>query len=305
MPSQIMPHAYFKGKIVPTESATISIASHSLQYGSTCYAGLRGHVRSGKVRLFRVKDHHERLMQSMKIMRWDFSISLEEFENALRALIKKNRPEGDFYIRPFVFSDTQVLQLNYEKLCFELAIYLVPFGPLFDQNRGIKMKISPWKKIEESAMPVKAKAGGCYINSCLATTDAIASGYDEALMTNQAGHIVEASAANILMRLQDKVIIPPLDGVLDGITMRSVKEILEEEGIQIEIRSITQEELSLSDELILTGTAAQIAFVESVDDQDISSKPGPICQLLRSRMENIINNKDPLSKKWIMEIDLC
>ncbi|MCB1074226.1 MAG: aminotransferase class IV [Simkania sp.] len=299
-----MPFAYFKGKVVPLKDATLSIASHSLQYGSTCYAGLRGHVREGVVRIFRLKDHHARLMRSMQIMGWDFKISYEDFKCALQDLIHQNQPTGDFYIRPFVFSDTEMLQLNYRKLEFHLGIYMVPFGPLFDPERGLKMKISPWKKIADDAIPTKAKAGGCYLNSALATTDAIQSGYDEALMTNREGHIVEASAANLLLRYRDKIIVPPLEGVLDGITLRSVLELLEEEGIEVQVQSIDRSMVLSCDELLLTGTAAQITHVESVEGRLISEKRGPLCKHLQERMERILNRQDPKSEEWVTDFQI-
>lgn len=296
-----MPFAHFKGQVVPMSAATVSIASHSLQYGSTCYAGLRGFVRDGVVRVFRLKEHHARLMRSMEIMGWDFAISFEAFKEALQELIVRNQPTGDFYIRPFVFSDTEQLQLDYGKLTFHLGIYMVPFGALFDPTRGLKMKISPWKKIADDAIPSKAKAGGCYLNSALATTDAIRSGFDEALMTDREGHVVEASAANILLKCRDRVIVPPLAGVLDGITMRSVLELLREEGMEVEVQPIDRSMIFSCEELIVTGTAAQITHVASVEGREIASCPGPLCRLLQERMGRILEMEDPRSDEWVTE----
>jgi len=192
-----MPFAHFKGKIAPLEDATISISSHSLQYGSTCFSGMRGHLHNGKVHLFRLEQHHARMEKSMKIMGWDFSITLDAFEKAIVELIWKNAPKGDFYIRPFIFTETLALKMDFTPLSFEMAIYLVPFGALFDPNKGLKLKISPWKKFNGDAIPSQAKAGGAYLNSCLAHTDALRNGFDDALMTDSDGNIVEASAANI------------------------------------------------------------------------------------------------------------
>jgi len=299
-----MPFAFFKGKVVPISEATISIASHSLQYGSTCYAGLRGHIRDGVARVFRLQDHHQRLMRSMQIMGWDFEISFEDFKKTLQDLIIRNQPTGDFYIRPFVFSDTEMLQLNYSKLTFHLGIYMVAFGPLFDPEKGLKMKISPWKKIADDAIPTKAKAGGCYLNSALATTDAIQSGFDEALMTNREGQIVEASAANILLRYRNRIIVPPLEGVLDGITIRSVLELLKDEGITVEVQPIDRSMILSCDELLITGTAAQISHVESVEGRLISEKRGPLCKHLQARMQRILNKEDPKSEKWVTDFQI-
>ncbi|MCB1111019.1 MAG: aminotransferase class IV [Chlamydiia bacterium] len=296
-----LPFALFKGKIVPIEEATVSIASHSLQYGSTSFTGMRGLMQHGNVHLFRLEEHHARMENAMKLMGWDFSLSFEEFKEGIEALIQKNAPEGDFYIRPFVFTATTALKMDYTPLTFEWAVYLVPFGALFDPNKGLKMKVSPWKKFSGEAIPTQAKAGGAYLNSCLAHTDALQNGFDDALMQDQAGNIVEASAANLLIRVGERLISPPRGEALDGITLQSVIEILQEEGKEVKREEISLELLEKADEILVLGTAAQVQFVESWDHHQLDKRPGELCLFLRKTMQTIQNTHP----HWVTRIEQC
>ncbi len=301
-----MPFVYFEQKIVSESEARISIASNSLQYGTTCFAGMRGYVRNGEVRILRMKEHHERLMNASKIMGMDYSIPFEEFKEVIRNLIKINAPNSDFYIRPFLYSSDEQLAPKKKGLTFQMAIYFVPLGNYFDPSKGMRLMISSWRKFSDSALPTKAKAGGCYVNSFLATNEALQAGYDEALMSDDTGQIVEASVANILLVYRGQLITPPLgSSLLEGVTMRSAIELLEIEGIPVQFGKIDRSMVYTADELILAGTAAQFSYASSVDGRQLGSSiaPGPICTLLRSRFEEVINKKHTKSPEWIFSIE--
>lgn len=302
-----MPYVYFEGQIVPEAQARISIASNSLQYGTTCFAGIRGYFREGEVRIMRLKDHHERLMHASKIMGMDFFIPFEEFKEIMAGLVQANAPETDFYIRPFLYSSDEQLSPKKKGLTFQMAIYFVPMGHYFDPAQGMRLMVSSWRKFSDLALPTKAKAGGCYVNSFLATNEALQAGYDEALMTNDAGQIVEASVANILLVHRGRIITPPVGHAqLEGITMRSAIELLQEEGISVAYEPIDRSMVYTADELILTGTAAQFAFASSVDGRQLGVKqgPGPVCQLLRNRFDAVINTKHSKSTEWMFRFQL-
>lgn len=297
-----MPFVYFENQIVPESEARISIASNSLQYGTTCFAGIRGYVRDGEVRVLRLRDHHERLMDASKIMGMEYSIPFDEFETVIQELTHANQPMTDFYIRPFLYSSDEQLAPKKKGLTFQMAVYFVPLANYFDLSKGMRMMISSWRKFSDASLPTKAKAGGCYVNSFLATNEAIQAGYDEALMSDDAGHIVEASVANILLVHRGRVITPPLGAsLLEGITMRSAVALLQDEGIQVHFEKIDRSMLYTAEELILTGTAAQYAYASSVDERQIrtATAPGSICTLLRSRIDDVINKKHSKSKEWI------
>lgn len=304
---ELMKFAYFHKKIVPVQDATINIASHSLQYGTTCFGGIRGYYESGKAKLFRLKDHFERLINAAKILGMKTEISWEEFETIVIELVQANAPQTDFYLRPFFYSEDQVLTPCFDQIDFRLAIYMTPLGHYFDPHRGLALMVSSWRKVSDAAMPTKAKAGGCYVNSALAKSEATQNGYDDALMMDDQGNVVEASAANIFLVLRGEVIMPETgSAMLEGITRRTVIDFLEEENIKVRAERIDRSMIYTCDELIVTGTAAQVTFAESVDGRAISQdgEPGPVCQLLRKKLEQAIKGEHPKSSFWLTEVSV-
>jgi len=296
-----MRFAYFRKEIVPLDEAKISIASHSLQYGTTCFGGIRGFYRDGEARLFRLYDHFIRLQQSTVILSMGLKLSWEAFQEAIKELIKKNAPKQDFYIRPFIFSENQVLGPRFDGLDFDLAIYMTPLTYYYDPGHRMRLTISSWRKIADIAMPTKAKAGGCYVNSALAKSDAIRSGYDEALMMDEQGNIVEASVANIFIVHFGEIITPEVGAsLLEGITRRTVIELLEEEGISVRQERIDRSMIYTAEELILTGTAVQVMNAHSVDGRVFGDgKEGKIAELLQKKLQDVIALKHPKSSLWI------
>lgn len=298
-----MDFCFFKEEIVPKDKACVSIASHSLQYGSTCFAGIRGYVQEDKVKIFRLQDHHERLMNASKILGFRFYISYEDFEEIIDKLIKANDPQSDFYIRPFLFSDHEVIGVGYDRVEFSLGIYMFPLSNYYQSDKGLRLTISSWQKISDASMPTKAKAGGCYVNSSLATTEARRSGYDEALMMDHQQNIVEASVANLFVVYRGEVFTPCVGSdVLEGITLRTVLELLKEMGYTVRHEPISRSMIYTCDELFLTGTAAQIIFAESVDGRKIGSgKQGPLTTAIQNRFQDLIAMRHPKSNTYMKE----
>ncbi len=303
---ELLKFAYFHGKMVPAQEATISIASHSFQYGTSCFGGIRGYYESGNAKVFRLKDHFDRLINATKTLGIKTQMSWEEFETIVIELIKANAPQTDFYIRPFFYSEDQYLTPCFE-IDFQLAIYMIPLEHYYDPSRGLRLMISSWRKISDAAIPTKAKAGGSYVNSALARSDANQNGFDDGLMMDDQGNVVEASAANIFLVMRGEVIMPETgSAMLEGVTRRCVIDFLEEEGIKVRAERIDRSMIYTCDELIVTGTAAQVTFAESVDRRVISQdgKPGPVCQLLREKLRAAVKGKHPKSSLWLTEIGL-
>ena len=307
--TEFMNYAYFDKTIVEFEKATVSIATHSLQYGTTCFGGLRGYYRDGKVVIFRLKDHYERLMAASKMLGFEFFISWDEFYNIVAELVKKNDIKEDFYMRPFVFCKEPRLSPKKAGLDFDLAIYMLPLADYVSSEVGLKLMSSTYRKYNDSSIPTKAKAGGSYINSFLATSDAQRNGYDDALMFDDAGNVVEVSVANIIVIYRGGVLIPDTgNAALEGITLRSALEILEYNGYAVNRGKVDRSMIFTADELLVTGTAMKVTFAESLDQRpignlDFSKKgvSGKFHQLLKSEYEKIINGDHELSKKWLFE----
>ena len=302
-----MPYAYFRKEIIPLKEASISIASHSLQYGIICLGGIRGYVRDGKIRIFRLHDHFLRLKNSAKILGMEVHLVWEEFYTIIKNLVLSNNPQNDFYIRPFIFSEDQSMAPRFYDLDFDLAVYLLYLDHYFDSSKGLRLMVSSWRKISDDMVSTKAKVGGCYVNSALAKTEAKRCGYDEALMMDEQGYIVEASVANLLLVYRGEMIMPELgSSMLEGITRRTVIELFEEEGIPIRFERIDRWMVYTCDELILTGTAAQVMHTHSVDGRMIGEGdiPGPVCQSLRQKYADIIEKKHPKATMWITEFNI-
>ncbi|RRD39598.1 branched-chain amino acid aminotransferase [Leptotrichia sp. OH3620_COT-345] len=310
MNNEFMKYAYFKNEIIEFEKATVSIATHSLQYGTTCFGGIRGYYRNGKVYIFRLKDHYIRLMNASKMLGFEYFISWEKFRKIISELVEKNDIKEDFYMRPFVFCSQPRISPKKKGLDFELAIYLLPLADYVNiDNGGIKFMSSTYRKYSDAAIPTKAKAGGSYINSFLATSDAQRNGYDEALMFDNAGNVVEASVANIILIYRDKVIVPDTGfDALEGITVRSMIELLEYNGYKIHKGKIDRSMVFNADELLVTGTAMKVVYAESLDGRPIGTpdfsatvNPGKYFKLLKSEFEKVIAGEHELSKKWLDE----
>lgn len=300
----MLPYAYFEGQIVPSEQAKISIAAHSLQYGTTCFGGIRGYARDGEFRVFRILDHYERLKNAAKIFGMNFEMSFENFKKAIFELVEANKPESGFYFRPFIYSDDEVLTPKFMGINFKVAIYMIPLADYLDTSRGMRLIVSSWQKFPDSAISTKAKAGGSYLNSSLARTEAMRLGYDEALVMDSNWNIVEGSAENLFIMYRGEAYFPDLgSSMLEGITMRTVLELLKENGIPVRFGRIDRSMIYTCDELLLTGTGAQILFAESVDDRIISQEMGPVCKILREGFESILDMKHPRSNEWVTVIN--
>jgi len=305
-----MPFTYFAGEVIPSEQAVVSPASHSLQYGTTVFSGMRGYFRDGKVRVFRLTDHFERLMQSAKILGMDFQMSLSEFLDIMAELIKKNNPQGDVYFRPFIFSPDEVLTPRFDRLNYQLCIYMISLDNyLLDPSVGLNLKISTWRKFPDSSIPNKAKAGGAYLHSSLAHTEATNEGYDEALVMDDNWNIVEGAGENLMMVTRGVIRTPAIGtAVLEGITMRSVVTLLEDAGKTIRHEPLDRSMIFACDELLLTGTAATVLYASSIDKRKIGVEgqegPGEICQFLRKEFESLFDMSHPRSQEWMKEFSV-
>ena len=306
MTTSTMPFVFFQGGVKPAGEAYVSLASNSLQYGTTCFAGIRGYVRDGTVKIFRLQDHHERLMNASKIMGYNYTISFEQFYAIIEELVYRNAPEGDFYIRPFIFAADEQLAPKPAGLNFDLAVYFVPLGHYYDPHKGMRLMVSSWRKFPDASFPTKAKAGGCYVNSFLASGEALRCGFDEALVMDHEGYVVEASVANLMMVYRERLILPELGSAqLEGITMRTIVELLQHEGFDVHYERMDRSMIYTCKELLLMGTAAQVAFADSVDGRKIGDgKPGPMCRLARARFQEVIEGSHPKAEQWVSAFSL-
>ena len=252
------PYAYFKREIVPLSDAKIGVMTHAFNYGTAVFEGVRGNwnEEEGQIYIFRMKEHYDRLRRSCRIMRIDFPYENEELSSITTQLVEMSGYREDVYIRPLAYKSSELLGVRLHDLDDDFLIFVAPFGPYLDIEKGARCCTSSWRRVEDTGIPARAKITGIYANSALAKTEANLNGFDEAIMLDERGHVSEGSGENIFVVQGDQVITPPpSSNILVGITRDTVMTLVREElGLQIVERDIDRTELYTSDECFMTGT---------------------------------------------------
>ena len=296
--------AWFDGKFVRAEEAKVPIMTHAIHYGTSVFEGLRGYWNSKNLNIFRLDDHIKRFRNSGKVYSISLRFTDKEISNAIIQLCKKNKVKQSCYIRPFYFVGEYGINLNVtEKAPTHVAIVMLQFGDLFNKN-GIRAAISSWRRIHDTSTPILAKMGGNYLNSILATQEIKRNGYDEAIMLDQLGNVSEAPGENIFLVRNGKMITPPAtSSALEGITKESVIKIAGDIGHEVTEREITRTELYLSEEIFLTGTAAEITPIISVDDKKVGTgKIGRMTNQIRTVYSDIVMDRNRKYSHWITAV---
>lgn len=296
-------YAFFEGKIVPFQEANVSIATSSFNYGTLVFEGIRGFWNEDleKLFVFALEAHFERFLQSCKILKIQLDYTVERLAEITTELLRLEGYEQDVYIRPLAYKSSKVIGVKLSGLEDTLAIFVVPFGSYFKDEEDVRAITSSWRRIEDNAIPARAKISGAYANSALIKDDAISFGFDEAIVLNEDGHISEASAANIFIVRDNTLITTPVTAnILEGITRRVVIK-LARENLRLEVieRPIDRTELYLAKEVGICGTACNISVVTSVDNRPVGEgKIGPVIRKLRERYFQIVRGKID-QKEWV------
>ncbi len=304
MKSFIPKIVWFDGKFVREDKANVPLMTHAIHYGTSVFEGLRGYWNSKNLYIFRLNDHIRRFRNSGKIYSISLKFSNEEISHAIIDLCKKNNMKQSCYIRPFYFVGEYGINLHVtENTPTHAAVIIFPFGELFKKS-GIRAGVSSWRRIHDTSTPPLAKMGGNYLNSILATQECKRNGYDEAIMLDQLGNVSEAPGENIFLVRNNKIITPPASSsALEGITKESVIEIAQDLGYEVVEREIPRTELYLSDEVFITGTAAEIAPIISVDGKKVGGKiAGTLTKQLRSIYLEIVMGKNEKYSDWITSV---
>lgn len=297
---------WIDGLLYESQNAKIHILTHSLHYGTAVFEGIRCYKTQKGLAVFRLDDHLKRLFESAKIYFMNIEYSKKELEDAIINTIKKNGLD-ECYIRPLVYfghGKMGVYPLN-NKVSVSIAVWKWDeYIKKENDEQGIRLMVSGWMRIDGRTMPVHAKATANYANSALARIEAIKSGFDEAILLNTSGKVVEASAENIFMVKNKTLITPPVSsGSLEGITRDTVLVLAREDNILTEIRDISKDELYLADEIFLTGTAAEIKSVGEIDNRMIGNgKTGTITKRMKRLFEKTIRGNHKYSEKWLKYI---
>jgi branched-chain amino acid aminotransferase len=302
----MMEYAFFQGRIAPFADAKISIGTHTVQYGTGAFAGIRGYLDDGgeTINVFRLPDHAERLLNSARLLRAELPFDRDSLAATIVSLVEQNAPTGDVYIRPFVYKPAVQLTPRLRGLGDELAIYMLAMGDYLKLDRGQRALVSSWFRVPDNAIPSRGKLIGAYVNSALAKDEAEEKGADEAIMLNTAGKVAEGSGCNLFIVRGDTLITAPVTGdILEGITRRSMLRMAGDAGIRTEEREIDRTELYVADEAFFCGTGVQVAWIESIDGRAVGKgQMGPITSRLRTTFFDTVRGRSPRYAEWLTRV---
>ncbi len=307
MPLTPTPKIWMDGELVDWDEARIHVLTHSLHYGLGVFEGIRAYPTSAGPGIFRLTALIKRLFQGAHIL----GITIPFTENDLLTAVKQVVLESGLdacYIRPLVYLGYGEMGLNPLLCTTNVAVACWPWGAyLGDEGiaNGIRLKVSSWARHDPRAMPTAAKGTGMYINSSLAKVEAVRAGYDEALMLTTDGHLSEGTGENVFVVRRNRILTPSPSaaGALEGITADSVTTIARDLGYEVRESSLRRTDLFMADEAFLTGTAAEMVPIASVDDRLVGSgKPGPVTKAIQEVFFKTVRGEVPEYKDWVENV---
>ncbi|MFH1277858.1 MAG: branched-chain amino acid transaminase [Candidatus Eisenbacteria bacterium] len=298
--------AFFKGEIVPIEEARIGVMTAALNYGLGVFEGIRAYWcdRTEELYLFRLREHYERFLRNARVLLMDLPYSADRLSEITVDLIRREGYRTDTYIRPLAYKSSEVIGVKLHNLDCDATIFAIPFGAYIDKPGGCRLRTSSWRRIDDNAIPARGKFVGAYVNSALAKTDAVTSGYDDALLLNADGHVAEASAANLFIVREGALLTPPVtDNILEGIRRMTFMQLAADRGIPCRERSIDRSEIYHAEEAFLCGTGVGIVPVIELDDRPIGSgRPGPITVALVALYDDVVRGREPRYRDWCLPV---
>jgi branched-chain amino acid aminotransferase len=291
------------GELVAWEDAKVHVLTHGLHYGTGVFEGIRAYDTAQGPGIFRHRDHLDRLFKSAELYYMPIPYTLEELRSATHELIAANEMR-ECYIRPIVFRGYGQMGLFPLDAPVEVAIAVWPWGAYLGEEgkqRGVRAKISSWRRIPHDSLIPHAKASGQYLNSVLAKIESHKAGYEEAILLDSHGFVCEGSGENIYVVRDGRLLTPPQTaGILDGINRKSILRIAQDLGIEVVERDLARAELYLADEVMLSGTAAELVPVREIDDHRVGTgEPGPVTRELQRVFDDALHGRDPRYAEWI------
>ncbi|MFM8662110.1 MAG: branched-chain amino acid transaminase [Cyanobium sp.] len=299
---QFLPYAWFGGKCVPFAEATLSVATHALHYGTGAFGGMRALPNPSdpaEILLFRADRHARRLSQSARLLLTE--LSEQTIHDAIAAFLRANKPTCPVYLRPFVYTSDLGIAPRLHNIETDFLIYGLELGDYLSPE-GVSCRISSWTRQEDRSLPLRGKISGAYITSSLAKTEAVKSGFDEALLLNSRGKVSEASGMNLFIVRDGALITPGVDqDILEGITRASVIELAKSMGLDVIERAVDKSELFVAEEVFLSGTAAKVTPVRRVETTELPAAR-PVMERIRERLTAITEGRDPAYDHWVSRV---
>ena len=296
---------WFDGKIVHSNEANVHVLTHTLHYGLGVFEGVRAYETPEGTKIFRLNDHTERLFSSAHAVDLEIPYSIDEINKAQVEIVKINKLK-EAYIRPMCFYGSGSLGLRADDLkvhtivaAWEWPSYMAP--EVFE--KGIKVKISSYKR-DRGNLVSRSKVNGNYVKSMMALKEALKEGYDEALLLDTENYISEGSGENLFAVKNEELFTPSLDASLDGITRKAIISLAEELGMRVNVKDLSESDITSSDELFFTGTAAEVVPITQVNNLKIGSgKRGKVTEVLQKNYFDQVRGKRSSFPEWHTLVD--
>lgn len=288
---------FMNGEFIPADQGVISVRTHGFSYGTGCFEGIRGYwnEEDQQIYLFRLHEHYKRLLNSCKILQISLPYTVDQLIEITIELVRHNEQKQNIYLRPVAYKAGEVIGVRLHGLEDHFIMTSEPVGNYIDTG-GLHCGVSSWRRIDDNAIPARAKITGSYVNSAFAKSEAIQNGFDEAIMLTHDGHVSEGSAENIFLVIDGELVTPsPTENILLGVTRDTMMELAHRElGRITRERQIDRTELYIADEIFLCGTGAQFAPVVKVDHRPIGDgKIGPISDALQKLYFDVVRGRMP------------
>jgi branched-chain amino acid aminotransferase len=292
---------WMNGELVDWSDAKVHVGAHGLHYGSGVFEGIRCYETDNGPAVFRLTDHLERLGQSARLLQMELPHSVDELRRACHELIGENGL-SECYLRPIAFYGYGELGVHPGTNPVDVVIMSWPWGAYLGEDalaKGIRAKVSSWKRVGPNTIPHVAKATGIYLNSMLAVMEATRAGYEEAILLTDDGYVADGSGENIFVVKDEVISTPDLSAsILPGITRQAVMEIAQTLGYAVHERQLIRSDLYVADEVFMCGTAAEVTPVRSVDDHEVAA-PGPVTKAIQDVFFEVVRGRDDRFSRWL------
>ncbi|WP_341679395.1 branched-chain amino acid transaminase [Niveibacterium sp. SC-1] len=296
---------WMDGEFRRGEAATVHVGTHTLHYGLGCFEGIRSYAGPDGVHVFQLDAHIERLAESARLLGLELPYSQDTLAAACIETVRRNGLT-DGYLRPLVFLGDERLGIDPEGLSVHVAIMAWSWGRYLGPealDKGVRARISSWQRHHPNVMPTRAKSIASYTNSILASREARAEGYDEAILLDTEGFVAEGPGENIFVVRKGRLIEPDLVVALDGITRRTVHALARTLGLELESARLTRDALYLADEVFFSGTAAEITPVVEIDRKRVGDgRPGPVTRALQEAFFAAVRGQSSAHREWLSAV---
>jgi len=298
---------FLEGEFVKWDDAKVPVSTHALHYGTAVFAGLRGYwnEEQNQMYVFRIRDHFERLHDSVRFIFIDLKYSVDELIDITKELLRKNEFRCDVYIRPLAFKSVgpRIVGMDITTVPSSFLMFALAFGEYLPLTGGLHVCTSTWRRIPDVVIPARGKISGTYVNSCLAKAEATHSGFNDAIFLTENGYVSEGSAMNLFMvRNGTLITTPEYADILEGIIRKTLLQVALDLDIPTEVRPIQRSELYVCDELFFCGTGVQLAPIVKVDHREVKNTDMPVTKKMQEEFFAIVRGKREKYKHWLTPV---